>query len=483
MLYVGLVLWGGRGLEQSRRIAVAGRLLMLVAAAFTWLWTVQQCVPAPANLGKGPYVLFYTRSSGYYWQARHEAQDPAAFLRGYEAFLAEGDYLHLGTHPPGLTLAFRGLIALCESLPTLTQALLATCPPSFRESLETITTLSSQGGQRVTHADQAVLWLAAMITLLAAAGTTAGIYGMVHRHYDRATAWGVAGLWPLVPASAVFHPKSDTLFPLLAVAAAGVWLSACDRRSLLRAITAGILLWLGMVLSLAFLTIGLLMSVMTAWEWRPRGRQSHPSVTATTHPAPTLRRRAMLLLAGAGGFAAPAVAMGLLGGINLLNVWWWNLTNHAAFYDHNARTWWKWLLVNPWELALAVGLPICAAAVLALWGLSRDRALFSERAAVPGGFLLVGGLLWLSGKNMGEAARLWILLMPWVVMSTASLLDSRPSVAEGSPAEGGRCVGGLVSPTAMILTAQMIVCVLTVFRIDGFHFTELVATFSGPAVN
>jgi hypothetical protein len=84
---------------------------------------------------------------------------------------------------------------------------------------------------------------------------------------------------------------------------------------------------------------------------------------------------------------------------------------------------------------------------------------------------------------MGEAARLWILLMPWVVMSTASLLDSRPSVAEGSPAEGGRCVGGLVSPTAMILTAQMIVCVLTVFRIDGFHFTELVATFSGPAVN
>ena len=35
----------------------------------------------------------------------------------------------------------------------------------------------------------------------------------------------------------------------------------------------------------------------------------------------------------------------------------WNFRNHAAFYDHYTRTYWKWLLVNPIELIFAVGAP------------------------------------------------------------------------------------------------------------------------------
>ena len=194
-LYVGFVLWGRRGIDGRGRVAVAGQLLMLVAAAFAWLWTVQQCVPPPADLGKVPYVLFYPRSSGYFWQARHEVTDTAHFLAHYEDLLAEEDFLHIGTHPPGLTLGYRGLLVMCESSPGLCEVVLATCPHSVSESLQTITILSAQSGQTVTTADQAVLWLAALITLLAAAATTAGIYVLVRRHFDRTAAWTAAGLW------------------------------------------------------------------------------------------------------------------------------------------------------------------------------------------------------------------------------------------------------------------------------------------------
>ena len=34
--------------------------------------------------------------------------------------------------------------------------------------------------------------------------------------------------------------------------------------------------------------------------------------------------------------------------------------------------------------------------------------------------LLAWCLLWLTGKNMGEAARLWIFLMPWIIWSAGT---------------------------------------------------------------
>ncbi len=497
-LYVGFVLWGRQRIGSRGRVAAAGQLLLLVAVAFAWLATIQQCVDPPANLGKVPYVLYYPRSSGYFSQARHEAADTARFLANYEELLAEQDYLHIGTHPPGLTLGYRGLLAICESSPGLCEAVLATCPASVDESLRTITTLSARSGQAVTTADRATLWLAALITLLAAAATTVGIYVLVRRHFDRAIAWTVAGLWPLVPAVAVFHPKSDTLYPLLAVGAAALWLTSCDRRSLLRAFGAGFVLWLGMLLSLAYVTIGLLIAVMTVWEWRiVQGDRDAPA-EGIIAPATTGRDRAMLLLAGAAGFVVPSVCLGVFSGINLLNVWRWNLANHALFYEHNVRTWGKWLLVNPLELALAAGLPVCLAGAISLGGLVKGRRLWSGRAALLVPFLLVWGLLWASGKNMGEAARLWILLMPWVVMSAAPAFGNRPdgsqasfagdasaadapsgSIASGSGTSGNGSSRAnssdpwTVSLVTMVLAAQMLVCVLTVLRIDGFQFTEL----------
>jgi hypothetical protein len=148
------------------------------------------------------------------------------------------------------------------------------------------------------------------------------------------------------------------------------------------------------------------------------------------------------------------------------------LSNHALFYEHNVRTWWKWLLVNPVELLLAVGAPV---AMLAAWGAAHDRGDWRGALTSPvASFAIVWGLLWLSGKNMGEGARLWILLTPWVVAAAARSLDPRPEPAAGS-GTGAPGVAPRASTRTWLwmLALQSAAAALTVLRVDGFHFTEL----------
>src|SRR4029077_14509476 len=69
------------------------------------------------------------------------------------------------------------------------------------------------------------------------------------------------------------------------------------------------------------------------------------------------------------GFSIPTLAAWFLLKINLAAVWWLNLNNHAGFYRQYPRTYWKWLLVNPVEFAVAAGVPL---AVLAMWSIVRN---------------------------------------------------------------------------------------------------------------
>lgn len=462
-LLAGAIYLGFCGLG-ALRIALAGRLerslwlWALVAAAFAWLYVLLESVPAPHGYARVPWVLYYPRSSGYFWQARHEVENAVTFLAGYEDLLAEGDYLHIGTHPPGLTLGYHGLRHLCAAFPQLGEVVLRSQPPGAAEAVQTIREAPLEGVPPLDSTDEACLWLALLITQLAAALAVLGIYGLAVRHLDRRAAWAAACLWPLVPAVAVFLPKSDVLLVLPAVAATCLWMSACDRGSILRATLTGFVLWLGLFLSLAFLTVFALIGVMTLWELATRPPEQRHRAFLQWH----------LVVAAAVGFALPTLGLLLLADINLLRVWQLNYFNHARFYQHNVRTYTAWLQVNPLELAFAVGLPLTLAAAFGCWRVLRT-GLLSPPAAPAIALLMVWGTLWLSGKNMGEAARLWILLMPWVVLMAAPGLAANPGPADQAPARPDRW--GL-----WLLIAQGLVMVMTVLRIDGFHFAQLLAS-------
>lgn len=468
--YLLLAAWGERRIAVASGIGAAAWLAALTAGGFLWLTGVQSAAIEGVGLGKVPYVLYYRRTEGYYWQARHEIASVREFLRGYEVLLAQRDYLHLGTHPPGLTLLHRGLITLCERCDWLTALGAATTPETVGRALDLIQTSEQAAGREFTRVDRAALWWGGVLTQLAAVLTVVPLYHWLRLTYSCAAAWRAVCLWPLVPAVGVFLPKSDLLYPVAAMTAAALWRGGWLYGRWMPCAAAGVCLFVGMSLSLAFLPIAALIGVQTVCDGWP-GRAEHSAVSRRDR----IRSALANLAAGGGGFAVGLLAAAACG-LNMLSVWSWNLSNHALFYEHNVRTWWKWLLVNPLELTLAVGAPLVVALSAGVWeALRGGDAASLRRSGVPA-FLVVWGLLWLSGKNMGEAARLWVLLMPWLTVGAAAALEAErlPTADSAQTAEASLPVATWTGVWWLaLLILQGLTSAATILRVDGFHFTDL----------
>jgi hypothetical protein len=211
-----------------------------------------------------------------------------------------------------------------------------------------------------------------------------------------------------------------------------------------------------MFLSLAILPIALAAGLLTLWE----------AVLCSPEERVSLRYWDWGTRIGTAaiGWGIPVLLVGLLGRLNLPSVWRWNFQNHAAFYDHYTRTYWKWLLANPIELVFAVGAPVILAAVI---GFRKSVAAGWRRRAMGPYWCLTATwlVLWLSGKNMGEAARLWLIFMPWPVWLAAGFFAPR------SDAHGGGQPS--MRTAAVLILVQMAVAIGTVTRLTGFDFPNV----------
>lgn len=444
-MYLGFVMVGERRLARSTTstLETAAWLIALGGAGFCWLWTVQETAPPAGQLGKAPFILYYPGSSGYFTHARHEAPQAGAMLRGYEELMRKGDVLHQGTHPPGLFLVFHGLIALVERQPWLIPLVQSMEPLSVQEAFGVIAENESRGTHPLTPADRAVLWLATLLAMTATAATVGPLFGLLRATHDRASAWTAAALWPTVPAAAMFLPKSDAVFPFFACLALFALMKSLRGRSLWCGLLAGLILFVALFTSLAFLPVMLFGALGTlAYGLRDKDRQRGLMSLFPT------------IIGVVIGLLVPIIALWLGGRINMFTVWGWNLHNHAGFYEKFTRTYWKWLLVNPLELNFALGAPL---AVAAIWGLPLRRRLTNSTLADVLTVLAVSvwGLLWLSGKNGGEAARLWVLMMPAAVWIAA---QGWPRWAVSPPTRWSW------------LALQLAVSIATVHRVAGFHF-------------
>ncbi len=416
----------------TRRWRVGIGLIGLVVMSFVGLEVLETCAPVAHRQLKPMWVLYHWGSAGYFTEAT-EVRDLPEYLRTYEARLTDGDVLHQGTHPPGLVALNYGLLLLCRSSPTLASRVLSTAPEPVRRAFARAVPIA-----RLPPPDRAALWLSVLLTRLAAALAVVPLFFLIRRVLPVPDAFRLSALWPLVPGIAIFSPKSDVLYPVIAGLLLHLWITACDTGSWRRGGAAGLVLFAGMWLSLAMLPLVLLGAVHTATRYW-HGEQTPRSV----------------LLAAAGGavcfFGATVAAWGLWE-VNLPGIWIWNLRNHAGFYEQFDRTYWKWLLVNPVELALTLGAPIVICCGAALW---RWKSESSEPRAAVAAALLTWGLLWLSGKNMGEAARLWLFLAPaglWVTAAALSVLET-----------GGRRTGWRV-----LAGCQTIVAIVSLAVVNGF---------------
>lgn len=465
-LYTALVWAGAWRMRRAGTIEVAAWLTALFVAGSAWLWVVIETAPGPFGLGRGAFVIYYPRTSGYFLQAREGLEEWPEFLAGYEKLLEQGDSLHLGTHPPGLAIGYGALLEACRDHPALTNVLLASRPESMRLATDVLTANETSLQPRFSAPDAACLWLASLLTLFCAVAAIWPLFGLLRLRGDRELAWRLVALWPLVPSVAVFYPKSDLLYPLFATMFAWLWMTGWERGNSRRCALAALILLAGLLLSLAFLPVAAIVALASLLKWWDDWRRfsAGPSDPMSDQLHIPHARRAWCLSGAIVVFALGIVAFRLAVGVNLLNVWRLNFVNHAGFYDEYSRTWWRWLLVNPLELAVAAGAVVT---VLALSGAARGLTNPSRSPLVTSAlFVWVG--LWLSGKNMGEAARLWILLLPWLLVAAASGLQV------GETADRNANDAARTTRRWMLLVAlQAALCILTAHGIDGFHFGEL----------
>ena len=392
-VFVGL---GARSLAvRASRWSESGWLAALFLTAISVQVAVPLGAPDEYDLTKWAYVNYLTGSTGYFKVARDQAaQHPWQFLARYPDWIRNQDSLHIGTHPPGLIVAQCILLRTMDQNPALAGLLSDHMPPSVQLGFRQ---LEGVDRRPILQSERASLYATALLTLMACAGTVVPLYLLARVALPAPAAWAAAAFWPLVPAANLFQPGADTTYPLLSTSA---WALAAwavhtqqgrNRRALaglLLATLSGLVMAFGMIFSLAFLPVGLITALIVC-----------------LNGSISWKGRALMILATGAGYFALVLAGWLVTGADPFIIWGWNLRHHARFYDEYPRTYSLWLWVNPIEMAIAIGLPT---AVWCVVGLLAPRNVPVSVWAT----LIVMILVNLTGRNMGEVARLWMLFTP-----------------------------------------------------------------------
>lgn len=405
--YATFAAWGRYSLDKRQGpIRETIWTVLLAVAAIAVQWNVIEGSPYGYGLSRWGIALGNAGSSGYYRVARGENADRMKFLADYPKWIQKQDELHIGTHPPGLFIINSLVGGMMDRNPEIARFTLAHAPRSALDGLTTI----DRGRSRLTKSDRAALVFLGALTLLIASLTVIPLYRLTRVSTGSAgIAWTAATLWPLVPSAILFQPIADTTYPFISCIAllfADLATTGGNIRAFAFATAAGITIAFGMLFTLAFLPIGLIAAIVVI------------ASRSNRNDAERGRRMNRLLaaVALAFGFLAAVVVWRVFTHADLFTIWYYNLINHARFYINYHRTYRRWVWVDGIELGIALGIP---ASILAILAATAPRRV----PIVAWGTILTVIALDLSGRNLGEIARLWLPLMPPLLIVAAVGLE------------------------------------------------------------
>ncbi len=462
LLYFVFLRWGISIISRCRLLKKSALLVALCLASMTVMWNLKAIPGHVFGQAGMSWVTYYPRMSGYFTEAVSGEQSTSQFLANYEQTARVGDYLHQGTHPPGLILYYRFLHNLCQSSPALTRIVIATETLEVTAGLDQLEDQGKASGHFLTPGQRATLWLSVLTTLFICAASVIPIYFLLARFTSPMIAFALSGLWPLIPATTLFAPKSDLLLAFFSALLVCLWTDAITSRKLLFAILTGLVLWTAMMTSLAIIVVAVILSLWTILDTARLFLESKKEKTSLLKSMPLIPLAGILT-----GLLLPCLLMWSLFDLNLLSVWLINLSKHAEFYEHNSRTFPLWLLVNPIEMAFSLGMPLFMMMIFACYRIIKER-LFSSFSLLCLSVISVWLLLVLSGKNMGEAARLWIFLLPLMLIVTAfswSSTSTRKEKTETKPIP--------LSLWTTLFITQALLALVTIATIDPFGFTAV----------
>ncbi|SIN84895.1 Dolichyl-phosphate-mannose-protein mannosyltransferase [Singulisphaera sp. GP187] len=423
--------WGMRvlGTTPHRWNEVMAVLGLVVASLVT---QVLVAIAAPEGYGLAKWILALHNpgSNGYYTVAKKQMGDLAPFLADYPNWIQRQDALHVGTHPPGLFLLQRGLLNAMEAQPAVARFVVEHLPQSVSSAC-----LVVEQYAHLTRADRATLALTGALTMLLCSLTVVPLYLLARSSLPANAAWAAATLWPLVPSAILFQPAADTAFPFLSTTALAfaAYSSRANkpRASLIAAAGSGVVLAVGMGFTLAFLPIGLIVAIL---------------IGIGIGPGRSLRQKGGAIVVVGLGFLIPTLLGWAVTRSNPFLTWWWNQRNHARFYVEYPRSYLAWIIANPLELAVAIGLP---AAVWVLVGIGRLRQ--APRVSLATFALLA--VLTLGGRSLSEVARLWLPMMPALLVAAGAGLTR----LGGGAASLGITVGGIGIQTLILQATIQVV--------------------------
>lgn len=404
-----------KGLSGWSREALA---VVLIAV----LGFLMQLASGTIYMGLGQDVLAVgSESVGGYFALSEEITSPRAFLEGYPRLLATREPVgHLNTHPPGNTMYFYLLRRFFEKFPALARRVNALETPTMRGADGAFAWVEAQQQAVLTYPERATLYAGAVLCRVAAALVVVPLYLLARFSLGKRQALWVAALGVTVPAVMVFLPGFDAAYPTAAAAVAALGVGALVWRSPALAFLAGLFLYAAMVFTPAVVVVVFMVLVWyAAARWTEWGRRRLPR-------QPGQASLARLVATGLLGFGVPLAAAWFFLHFDALSTWWQTMAANRRFNRLTGRSYLPWVLYNPVDFLMFLGVGVSALLVVGVAGLvGRLRAWrrWGPLAVGLGAYVAVLLLLNLSGANAGETARLWMFLMPGAVWLGAPVLE------------------------------------------------------------
>ncbi len=429
-----LVVWSwGRPRRSPKWLRVAGAAGLVALAA--WGYVLTACA-GKFHVAEFLSVMTFPAANGsYYCEAErigpYFAEDRkrkrglplfesvGEFLDGYATYVPKevlpGDTMRVLTHPPGVSLFCYAVQVVFRRFPQFADSLIVLYRSCFRPPPEINPfVMASPVSARIFVASTTTLGL---LTIMLAS-LTAPLAAVGVQRIGQGGSRGVAfGLAALLPSLHLYNPGIDQAFPFFALAFWLVLLAAVQRRSLAAAALSGVVFFLCMGFSLAFMAALAVPIVAAAVGWIGATRKQGYAPRALTTAA-----------FFAAGLLACVLIAWLATGYDTFGAWLRCYRNNRQFNIDSARGYWIWLLYNPILFLLFIGGPVAAlwlagtyAAVRRTW--CGHRVDGSDWVPLSVAATIV--LLLVSGVNRGEVERLWMFLMPACLIAGLAGLRAR----------------------------------------------------------
>ena len=444
------------GLRLARRYPRC-TVVVLLCCATVLGWGLQLSLVALEDGRSGADVLvkrtICPAFTSYYTVAiSPTAHDVGEFLDHYAALLHELRLIanHASTHPPGAVLFYRGVLSVCEASPALTEWLVG----AARRLDVDLRPFSLPG---------AASWLATallspLLLLLLASATCwpvtalACAYGLKPLDAVR-----VGVLWTLLPGPTLMAPELDQMLAL-PVTSAAVLLAISYRRTSSRLVTGLVAVAAGIAGGIAlFLSYGAVVFLLFG---------GCVALALAVDRFEDLKR--VLLTTVVAVIAAISVnALPMLAGYEPIEATLTALRIHREYYTA-PQSYLLWVVFNQWDLAVFLGFPLAGLGLFRLFSVVRGVAWNGwkwpgtpvRRAHV----LTVVGLfvLGVSGIVRAEAGRIWIPIMPFLLVAVAARIDvnQRPMAGATSASRVNSSVVGPSVSEAMVLGVLLLACCL-----------------------